>query len=160
MDYTRQQYARGTPPPKIRMFEMGNPSLDCNYVISLEAKSDFEISSGSLESIRINVNRDLTNDLSESKYYFKIPVYPHVIVRKGKWLAFAGADLISKGMRRSFGKPKSRAASVKKGQTIAFVKVTGRDDVEVVRKTFKKVLSKIPDDCYITVEALKSESTT
>jgi len=63
-------------------------------------------------------------------------------------------------MRRSFGKPKSRAASVKKGQTIAFVKVTGRDDVEVVRKTFKKVLSKIPDDCYITVEALKSESTT
>ena len=155
MDYTRQKYIRGAPPPKIRIFEMGTPSLDCNYEVSLNAKSNFEISGGSLESIRVNVNRVLDANLSKSKYYFKIPVYPHVIVRKGKWLAFAGADRISKGMRLSFGKPKFRTASVKRGQTIAFVRVIERDDVEVVRKAFKRVLPKIPGDKNITVKTLK-----
>lgn len=160
MDYTRQKYARGTPSPKIRMFEMGTPSLDCNYEVSLNAKSNFAISGGSLESIRVNVNRELTEKLSISKYYFKIPVYPHTIVRKSKWLAFAGADRISKGMRLSFGKPKFRAASVKRGQTIAFVRVAERDDVEVVRKAFKKVLPKIPGDSNITVKTLKKPEPT
>ncbi|MDH5769795.1 MAG: 50S ribosomal protein L16 [Candidatus Bathyarchaeota archaeon] len=154
MDYTRQKYIRGAPPPKITIFEMGTPSLDCNYEVSLNAKSKFEISSGSLESIRVNVNRVLTEKLS-SKYYFKIPVYPHIIVRKSKQLAFAGADRISKGMRLSFGKPKFRTVRVKRGQTIAFVRVIERDDVEVVRKAFKRVLPKIPGDKNITVKTLK-----
>jgi len=154
MDYTRQKYAKGAPPPEIKMFEMGTPSLDCKYEVSLTAKNSFEISGGSLESIRMNVNRTLTAKLSEGKYYFKIPVYPHIIVRKSKWLAFAGADRISKGMRRSFGKPKFRAASVKRGQTIAFARVMERSDVEVARKAFKMVLSKIPGDVNITVKTL------
>lgn len=155
MDYTREKYVRGTPPPKITIFEMGTPAIDCNYEVSLNAKSNFEISCGSLESIRVNVNRMLTANLSKSKYYFKIPVYPHVIVRKSKQLGFAGADRISKGMRLSFGKPKSRAASVKRGQTIAFVRVIDRDDVEVARKAFKRVIPKIPGNSNITVKTLK-----
>ncbi len=156
MDYTRHEYAKGAPQPKIRMFERGNPSLDYNYEVSLSAKSNFKISGGSLESIRVNVNRELTKKLSASKYYFKIQAYPHIIVRKSKWLGFAGADRISKGMRRSFGKPRSRAANIRKGQTIAFVRVMEKEDLEVVRRALKRVLPKVPGDCNIVVKSLKS----
>jgi len=154
MDYTRVEYASSAPQSKIRIFEAGEPNLTYNYEVALEAGDQCEIDSGALESIRIHINRNLTLKLPKSKFYFKIPVYPHQIVRGRNWLGFAGADRISKGMKLSFGKPKSRAAVVKKGQTIAFLRVMTVEDVNVAREILKGATKKIHVNGQISTKKL------
>ena len=154
MAYTRAEYASSAPQSKIRIFEAGEPNLTYNYEVALEAGDQCEIDSGALESIRIHINRNLTLKLPKSKFYFKIPVYPHQIVRGRNWLGFAGADRISKGMKLSFGKPKSRAAVVKKGQTIAFLRVMTVEDVNVAREILKGATKKIHVNGQISTKKL------
>jgi large subunit ribosomal protein L10e len=154
MAYTRAEYAHSAPQSKIRIFEAGEPNLTYNYEVALAAEDGSEIDSGALESIRIHINRNLTVKLPKSKFYFKIPVYPHQIVRGRNWLGFAGADRISKGMKLSFGKPKRRAAIVRKGQTIVFIRVMTMEDVNVAREILKGATKKIRINGQISTRKL------
>ncbi len=154
MAYTRKEYIGGTPQSKIKIFKSGDPNQAYNYEVTLKAEGKCEIKSRSLESIRLHINRNLTKKLTKSKFYFKIPIYPHQIVRRNAQLGFAGADRISKGMSLSFGKPKFRVAMVKKGQTIAFVRVMNKGDVEIAREVLKGAIKKIPGKGKIVTEKI------
>jgi len=148
MDYTRREYVHGTPSPKISIFEMGDPKGDYNAEVRLRAARAGNISDRSLEALRIHVNRALSSELS--KFHYKINLYPHSIVRGKKWLAFAGADRVSSGMRRAFGKPSGRAVKVKKNQVIAIIRVD-KNDVDYVKKVLKSVVPKLATTCTIEI---------
>ena len=149
-----KEYIGDTPQSKIRIFESGDPNLEYNYEVLLLAKNKCEIKSEALESIRLHINRNLSWKLSKSKFYFKLPIYPHQIVRRHGWLGFAGADRISKGMKLAFGKPKHRVALVKNGQVIANVKVVSKEDVKVVREILKGAVKKIPAKGEIVIKEM------
>lgn len=159
MAYTSKKYIKGSPQSRIRIFEMGDGSLSYDYRISLNARNDCRITGMALESIRVHINRELAEKLSKSRYHLKICVYPHHVVRKCKWLGFAGADRVSKGMRLSFGKPSHRAAVVKPGQMIIFAQVMEKENVNHVIRVFKEVFPKIPTKCSITVDKLEKPLT-
>jgi large subunit ribosomal protein L10e len=151
MPYTRKEYVHGTPAPKISIFEMGDPKNQYDTEIVLRSIESGTLSDKSLEALRIHVNRALGENIS--KYYYKINLYPHTILRGKKWLAFAGADRISSGMRKSFGKPSGRAVRVKKNQVIATIHVD-RADRDYAKKLLKSVAPKLATPCRIEINEI------
>jgi large subunit ribosomal protein L10e len=71
-----------------------------------------------IESTRLAANKTLEHTTGESGYYSRLRIYPHNLLRENKQIATAGADRISEGMRRSWGKAVSLGARVKQGQVI------------------------------------------
>jgi large subunit ribosomal protein L10e len=149
MPYTRKEYVHGTPAPKISIFEMGDPKNQYDTEIVLRSIEAGSLSDKSLEALRVHVNRSLGEKLS--KYYYRINLYPHTILRGKKWLAFAGADRISSGMRKAFGKPSGRAVRVKQNQVIATIRVD-KADIDYAKKLLKSVAPKLATPCRIEIK--------
>ncbi len=141
MVYTRKEYVHGTPSPKITIFEMGDPKAEYGAELVIRAAETGVLSDRSLEALRVHVNRAL--GAKTTKFYYKINRYPHIIVRGKKWLAFAGADRISSGMKKAFGRPSGRALEVRKNQEIAVVRVD-KSEVDYVKQVLKSATPKLP----------------
>ncbi len=150
MAYTRVKYIHRRPQLKIRRFSMGDPSKKYKYIISLISPFPAKIGGGAIESARITANKVLESNAGVS-YFFKIVIYPHEIVRLHRMMGFAGADRLSQGMSRSFGKATKRAARVKANQPI-LVFYTNKDGVDLAKVALKKASKKLPISCKITVK--------
>ena len=121
--YKRKSFIKANPPHNIVRFNMGNPKKKFEYTLNLNSKIDVQIRHNALESARQSSNRMLEKDIGAKDYYLNIMVYPHHVLRENPLAAGAGADRFSTGMSHSFGKPISRAAQIKQGQTIFKLKV-------------------------------------
>lgn len=152
--YTRREYMRGVPDPKIRIFQMGTVKGDLPVEVALKVKESCNIQHVALESARIAANRYLQKNLGRSEYFLKIKVYPHHVLRENKMMAVAGADRLQEGMRHAFGKPIGTAARVMEGQSIIIVKVIP-ENVEHAMKALKRAGMKLPST-YI-IEVVKGE---
>jgi large subunit ribosomal protein L10e len=119
--YTRREYIRGAPGPRITIFDMGNLSADFQYEVSLHAEGPMQIRQNALESIRVHVNRYLQKTVGRSNFHFKIRVYPFQVLRENPMATGRKADRYGNGMRRPFGKPIGLAARVRKDQKILTV---------------------------------------
>lgn len=108
----------------------------------LLANETMFIRDNSLEAIRVSANRNLTKHMGED-FHLQLMVYPHNILRENKMMMGAGADRLSEGMRRAFGKGMGRAAAVYPGQPILSVK-TRRDKEDILRSILKIAASKVP----------------
>ena len=106
-----------------------------------------------LEALRISVNKRLADKLGEANYCLRIKVYPHVVLRENKMMAFAGADRLQEGMRRAFGKPVGLAARVVPGKPIAEVEVKA-EGVEAAKEALKVGASKLPTPCAVEVSPI------
>lgn len=153
--YTRLEYIHGAPQPRITRFNMGSWREDYEVVLELRANETVYVRDVALESLRINVNRQLQKKIGTQNYYFTIVVYPHHVLRENKMMTGAGADRLQEGMRRAFGKPVGRAAAVDKDQPIAKV-YTFRNFLETARTALKIGASKIPKGAYIYVKEYKA----
>ena len=120
MAYTRVEYIHRQPQLKIRRFSIGDPSNEHTHVISLVSAIPTKIGDSAIESARITANKVLEAN-SNISFFLKIAVYPHEILREHKLMGFAGADRVSQGMSRSFGKATKRAAKVSANQPILIV---------------------------------------
>jgi large subunit ribosomal protein L10e len=151
--YTRKEYMRGTPQSKITIFDMGDlKNADKFEVkISLVAKENGQITHNALEAARISSNRCIQKNVGPSGYYLKCRVYPHVVLRENKMAAGAGADRISDGMRKSFGKAISLAANVKAGQKLITIG-TSASQFPVAKKALKRAAHKISMPCRISID--------
>lgn len=135
--YTRKEYVRGGPEPKIRIFDMGNRQLKLNLRGDLIIEESCQVSHKALEALRISINRNLTNLIGKDDFHFVIHVKPFHIIRENKMMAFAGADRLQDGMRRAFGKPVGSVARVREGQVICSIWV---NDTPRNRELLKKIL--------------------
>ncbi len=120
--YTRiKKYIRSVPGSKIQIYDMGQKGKFFPVVLHLVIDEPCQIRHMALEALRQAVNRKLMKKVGRENYHFRVRVHPHHILRENKMMAFAGADRMQDGMRRSFGKPTDRAARVRAGQEIATI---------------------------------------
>lgn len=152
--YTRVEYIKSKPQPRLRIFEMGKPSSDLQYVVLLISEEKAQILDRALESARITVNRRLTKYLGRGNFFFRIRPYPHNIIRETKFLGFAGADRIQQGMRRAFGKPVDRGAIVRPNQILMEIWVDEKG-LNVAKEAFRIVEPKLPVKARIEIKKLE-----
>ncbi|MDQ1279973.1 MAG: large subunit ribosomal protein L10e [Thermoproteota archaeon] len=151
--YTRKEYVRSIPPARIARFTVGEPLKDYEYTVALAPPHDVEINESSLEAGRVTANKVLTNTLGDKSYLLRVCIFPHQIVREHKAMGFAGADRLSQGMRRSFGKPTKKAAKVSANQKIISVDVY-KERVDLAKEAMKRASKKISVPTNIVVEQL------
>ena len=109
-----------------------------------------------IESTRLAANKTLEKTTGETGYSSKLRIYPHIRLRENKMIAAAGADRLSDGMRRAFGKANSLAARVKKGQVIMEMNVK-KEHLEAAKSALKKACVKLPGTPSINVIELKNQ---
>jgi large subunit ribosomal protein L10e len=115
----KKAFVRGVPDSRLRSFDMGFAKpKDCEIEMDLISSEHLQMRDNALESARVMANKVLEKNIGRDFYYFKVRVYPHQCIREHSMLTGAGADRLSSGMRRAFGRPIGRAAVVKKGQKI------------------------------------------
>jgi len=148
--YTRKEYVRGSPAPKITKFTMGDTKSKFAYQASLIAQEEAQIRHNALEAARVASNRVLMDKLGNS-YLLRVVPFPHAILRENKMIFGAHADRLQDGMRRAFGKPVGTAARVKPNQTIIEIGVN-QDGIEVAKEALKRGQDKLPITCRIIIE--------
>ncbi|MFX1491076.1 MAG: 50S ribosomal protein L16 [Promethearchaeota archaeon] len=155
--YTRKEYVKRIPGNKVVLWRMGKRrNRNFQLTLSLLAKEAVQIRHSALEAMRVSANRFLTKQLGPENYFLWLRTYPHQILREKKMMAFAGADRIQEGMRRSFGKPFALAARVKPGQPVLTLEVNYRD-LDTAKSALRRAAMKLPTPCKIQLDKAPDE---
>ncbi len=154
-DYTRREFVKGFPQPKITRFTMGDTKAKFQYEARLVSLESAQIRHNALEATRVATNRLLMEKLVNN-YLLHVHPYPHTILRENKMIFGAHADRLQDGMRRSFGKPIGTAARVRPGQTIVTINVNA-DALDLARESLRRGAAKLPMPCRIVIEKTKVE---
>jgi large subunit ribosomal protein L10e len=149
--YTRREYMGGVPASRVSQYDMGNLQADFPVVLTLKVKNRVQVRHTSLEAGRIAANRYLSSAAGTQNYHLTVRAYPHMVLRENKLATGAGADRVSSGMRRAFGKTVGTAARLERNQAILTVKTTA-DKVTVAKEALWKASMKYPSPCYVVVE--------
>ncbi|MEM3730303.1 MAG: 50S ribosomal protein L16 [Candidatus Bathyarchaeia archaeon] len=153
--YTRKEFVKGFPQPKITKFTMGDTKGKFEYEARLIALERAQIRHNALEAARVATNRLLMEKLSNN-YRLQVHPYPHVILRENKMIFGAHADRLQDGMRRAFGKPIGTAARVEPNQTIITVNVNA-NGIEVAKEALRRGSAKLPIPCRIVIEKIETK---
>ena len=153
--YKAKSFIRITPNIKVTRFDMGEPAKNYHYTLALVPKKSLQIRQESLESARMTGLRQLEVNLGKSGYHFKIKTYPYHILRENPLASGAGADRMSTGMQKSFGKPIGIAAQVRKDKPIFQIKVN-KDNIPVAKSALHKALMKMP--CSFSIQILENKA--
>ena len=130
---------------------MGNPKGDFPIELSLISLEKGQVRHNALEAARVAANRLLEVKAGKDNYHLKIRIYPHQVLRENPMAAGAGADRISDGMRRAFGKPIGTAARVSRGQKLITVRVA-QEFAEFAREALRRASMKFPMPTRIVVD--------
>lgn len=148
--YTRKEFMGGVPYPKITTFVHGNQEKEFEIEFYLRAEESCQIRHTALEAMRISINRKLSEQVGNDNFFFQIRPYPHHVIREHKMATGAGADRISSGMRRAFGRPVGTAARVHSGDIIAVARVN-HEQAKIVKEALQKGSIKLPTPCKIEI---------
>lgn len=148
--YTRKEYIKSIPQPRLRILELGNPRHKYDYVLLLISEQKAMILDRALESARVTANRYLTKKIGRGNYFMRIRSYPHHILRELRFLGVAGADRIQTGMRKAFGKVVDRAAIVKINQIIIEIWVT-KNSLNAGKEALRRASHKLGIDHRIEI---------
>ncbi|MFC1648681.1 50S ribosomal protein L16 [Nanoarchaeota archaeon] len=148
--FRKLNFIRATPNLHVVKFDMGDPNKKFDYKLELKSKSAIQIRHNALESGRKSSNRLLDKGLGKNMYRMRIRVYPHHVLRENPMATGAGADRMSEGMKRAFGKPIGLAAQLKKGQTIVEVEVN-KANLDLGKTAMKRFSHKMPCSCTIDI---------
>lgn len=151
--YTRREYMGGVPTCRITQFDTGNLHREFPWELSLGMEEAAQVRDIALEAARISAVRVLERT-SPNEFHLKMRRFPHQILREHKMATGAGADRISDGMRRAFGKPVGHAVRAEIGTEILTVYTTEAhiaDAKEALRKASHKL--PVPTRVVITQRA-------
>jgi large subunit ribosomal protein L10e len=147
--FSTKNFVRGGYPNiKITKFEMGNPKGKFDGLVKLNVTKAMNIRHNALESCRMTTNRHLEKTLGAGQYHFKIRIYPHHVLRENPLAAGAGADRMSTGMKKAFGKTIGAAARVREGQTVMEVRLN-KAQIRVGKEALSRASKKLPCTCKI-----------
>jgi len=148
--FTRKEYIKGKPQIKIAKFQGGKRGT-YQYCVQLLLNEKIQIRHMAIESTRLAANKTLEKTTGETGYYSRLRIYPHNLLRENKQIATAGADRVSEGMRRSWGKATSLGARVKQGQCIMELYVNGDAHLTAAKKALHGSCVKLPGTPLIKV---------
>lgn len=149
--FSKKAYVKAVPVNKIVKYVMGDTQAEYKFTVSLHSERDIQLRHNSLESARKSANKLLETKIGKTGYFYRVRLYPHHVLRNNPLATGAGADRMSTGMARSFGKAVGLAARVKKGQAIMEVMCNAKD-LPVARLALKRAQYKLPCTCRIVVE--------
>ncbi len=152
--YKKKAFVKVRPNINIVKYDLGNPKKQFPFQVQLIAKNNFQLRHNALESARQTSNRVLEKTLGKNSYHMKIRVFPHHILRENPLASGAGADRMSTGMKKAFGKPISAAARVKRGQVVMHVDVV-KANIPTAKKALKRASCKFPYSWNIVVKTKK-----
>ncbi len=155
--YKKKSFVRVTPNIKIVRFDMGALKKDFECQADMISKVPIQIRQEAIESARQACNRWLEKYLGKFGFYFKVRVYPFHILREHSLASGAGADRMSTGMAKAFGKPVGVAVQVKKGQKVFTVKVDKQNEA-FARDSLAIAASKLPGTFTVQVTNIKKPS--
>ena len=135
--YANTRHIKGKPQIKIAKFNSGNKKGEFEYCVQLLINEKVQIRHMAIESMRLAANKTLEKTTGESGYSSRLRIYPHIRLRENKLIAAAGADRLSEGMRRAFGKANSLAARVRQGQVIMEMNVK-KEHVDAASSALRK----------------------
>jgi large subunit ribosomal protein L10e len=141
--YANTRHIKGKPQIKIAKFNSGNTKRQFEYCVQLLVNEKVQIRHMALEATRLAANKTLEKTTGETGYSSRLRVYPHVRLRENKTIAAAGADRLSEGMRRSFGKANSLAVRARQGQVIMEMNVD-KEHLEAAKSALRKACVKLP----------------
>jgi len=147
--YTKKNYVRGgRPQMKVIKFDMGDPKKEYDTIIKLNAAKSMNVRHNALESARMTSNRLLEKTLGRTGYHLRIKVYPHHVLRENPLASGAGADRMSTGMKKSYGKSIGTCARVMEGQTLMEVRIDA-ENLRLGKEALKRAAKKFPCPCKV-----------
>lgn len=149
--FTRKEYIDGIPGIKLRNMEMGNRKGSFSVKLTLISEEGVQIRDVALEAARIAANKYISSEIGSSNFFLKVRVYPHQVLREHKLAVGAGADRISQGMRKAYGRPTGKAARAYKGQKIMSMWVKP-EHYEFGKDALRRAGHKLPTPVKIRVE--------
>ena len=148
--YANTRHIKGKPQIKIAKFQGGKRGT-YEYCVQLLMNERLQIRHMAIESTRLAANKTLEKTTGETGYYSRLRIYPHNLLRENKQIATAGADRVSEGMRRSWGKATSLGARVRQGQCIMELYVNGEAHLTAAKKALHGSCVKLPGTPTIKV---------
>ena len=148
--YTRRKYMGGVPASRITNFDTGNTSENFPVTVHLICKENCYIRHVALEAARLTANRRISGAAGKEGYHLKVRLYPHHVLRHNKIAQGAGADRVSMGMRKSFGRTVGTAARVNSGQQLITLSTTEEFLIQA-KEALRKSSHKLPTPCSIKV---------
>ena len=150
--FTKKNYVRGGfPHMKIIKFDMGDPRKEYSAKIKLNACKSMHVRHNALESARMTSNRLLEKALGRTGYHLRIKVYPFHVLRENPLASGAGADRMSTGMKKSYGKSIGSAARVKEGQTLIELRIN-KEHIKLGKAALDRAAKKMPCSCRIAAQ--------
>ncbi len=149
----RKSFVKSMPHKNLNTFETGVVKEDYDLRALLVAQDDtLLVRDNAIEAARQSASRHLEKFVL-GNYKFWVRKYPHHVVRENGMLSGAGADRLSKGMRKSFGKPSDLAARINKRDIIFEVKTYSRF-ANTVSEAFRKASHKMSGSYRIVLEPI------
>jgi large subunit ribosomal protein L10e len=149
--YKALSYVRSAPVCKVTRFDSGSKT-ELPVKIVLVSKVDVQLRHNCIESARQVVQRILDRSIPGTDYHFKIKAYPHHHLRENPLASGAGADRMSTGMQKSFGKVIGLAARVHKGHEILEIS-TKPEHIAKAKNALRIANTKLPKSCQIVVKS-------
>jgi len=148
--FRKKAYIRARPNSKVVRYHMGDQVTPFDTTILLRSKVNIQIRDAAMESARQTSNRHLQKYIGKTGWRAILRAFPHHILRENPLAAGAGADRMSTGMKRSFGKTVGIAAQVKKGQAIYQIDCPKKDLI-FAKEAIIKASKKLPCSCIVEV---------
>jgi len=149
--YKKKSFIRVNPQRKVVRFDMGDPRKEYFYSLHLVPKMTLQIRQESMESARQTAVRVLEKQLGKNGFHFKIRIIPYHVLRENPLASGAGADRMSTGMARPFGKAIGISARIKEGHKFMTVSVD-KDALLVGKKALQRAARKLSCSFWIRVE--------
>ncbi len=140
--YTRREYMGGVPNCRITQFDTGNLRQEFPLSLTLDTEEAAQVRDIALEAARISAVR-VMEKTAPNEFHLKVRRYPHQILREHKMAMGAGADRISSGMRRAFGKPVGHAVRAAIGTALLTIYTTDAHLADA-REALRKASHKLP----------------
>ena len=140
--YTRREYMGGVPNCRVTQFDTGNLRSEFPYTLTLDTEEAAQVRDIALEAARVSAVR-VMEKFAPNEFHLKVRRYPHQVLREHKMAMGAGADRISDGMRRAFGKPVGHAVRAQIGTALLTVYTT-EAHLATAREALRKAAHKLP----------------
>ena len=148
--YKKMNYVRAVPASKVVRYKVGNLTKDFQAKVLMLSKAAIQIRHNSIEAARMAATRHLEKALGKQGFMLHIRIYPHHVLRENPLASGAGADRMSTGMKKSFGKPIGVAAQIKKGQALMSASVDTAN-LDTARIALKLAAHKMPCSTSIVI---------
>lgn len=151
----RKSFVKGAPHSKVRQYNMGT---DKRFELEVDVVPDYNIQlrDNSIEAARQAANKYLEKTLFEN-YFLQVASYPHLVLREHSALGVAGADRISKGMKRAFGKPKGRMARIKAGDAVLRARIM-KSDLPALKQAMRRAQGKMSGSYTLVIRDITQDS--